>query len=160
MVRFDSNIHLHLPCIGLRTDTYICTFGGGWQVETAKPPCFSCRIVLFSLEELQRCEIMSKDFEDKPKETSEQKAKRQWSNHDLRRRFLEEKRRPPPVTKINPDMADVLVTTGRTKVEETTKFERKFIKNLGPCLTNTKGATWPFIAFPSWLGSEGFNWRC
>jgi hypothetical protein len=73
--------------------------------------------------------ISTMDDLDKPRETSEQKAKRQWGNNDLTRRFLEEKRKPAPVVKINPDIAEV-ITTERVKAEETTKFERKFIKDI------------------------------
>jgi hypothetical protein len=64
---------------------------------------------------------------DHPKETPEQRATRQWGNADLTRRFLEEKRKPPlqPTKKV----IEVL-STERPKVEETKKFERKFIKDL------------------------------
>jgi hypothetical protein len=66
---------------------------------------------------------------ERPKETSEERAKRMWSNHDLTRRFLEEKHKPAPIVKTNPDMAEVL-SSERPKADETTKFERKFIKDL------------------------------
>ena len=64
---------------------------------------------------------------DHPKETLEQRATRQWGNADVTRRFLEEKRKPPPqpATKV----IEVL-TTERPKADVTTKFERQFIKDL------------------------------
>ena len=66
---------------------------------------------------------------DKPRESAEQKAKRKWGNHDLTKRFLEEKRKPPPVVKANPDIAEV-ITNERPKADVTTKFERQFIQEL------------------------------
>jgi hypothetical protein len=64
---------------------------------------------------------------DKPKESPEQRATRQWGNADLTRRFLEEKHKPPPqpATKV----IEVL-STERPKADVTTKFERQFIKDL------------------------------
>jgi hypothetical protein len=71
--------------------------------------------------------ISTMDDLDHPKETPEQRATRQWGNADLTRRFLEEKRKPPlqPTKKV----IEVL-STERPKAEETTKFERKLIKDL------------------------------
>ena len=64
---------------------------------------------------------------DHPKESPEQKATRQWGNADLTRRFLEEKRKPPPqpATKVFE-----VISTERPKTDVTTKFERQFIKDL------------------------------
>jgi hypothetical protein len=64
---------------------------------------------------------------DHPRETPEQRATRMWGNNDLTRRFLEEKNKPPltPTKKV----IEVL-STERPKAGETTKFERKFIKDL------------------------------
>jgi hypothetical protein len=64
---------------------------------------------------------------DHPKETPEQRATRMWGNNDLTRRILEEKRKPPPkpATKVLE-----VFSTERPKVEETMKFERKFLKDL------------------------------
>jgi hypothetical protein len=73
---------------------------------------------------------------DKPTESSEQRAARMWGNHDLTRRFLEEKRKAPPVP-APPKVVEVL-TTERVKAEETTKFERKFIKDLRAMLDEHK----------------------
>jgi hypothetical protein len=64
---------------------------------------------------------------ERPKESPEQRATRMWGNNDLTKRFLEEKRKPPlqAATKV----IEVL-STERPKADETTKFERKFIKDL------------------------------
>jgi hypothetical protein len=65
---------------------------------------------------------------DKPNESAERCATRQWGNADLTRRFLEEKRKAPPI-QAPPKVVEV-ITTERRKAEATTKFERKFIKDL------------------------------
>jgi hypothetical protein len=64
---------------------------------------------------------------DHPKETPEQRATRQWGSADLTRRFLEEKQKPPltPTKKV----IEVL-STERPKIEETMKFERRFLKDI------------------------------
>jgi hypothetical protein len=68
---------------------------------------------------------------ERPKETPEQRATRMWGNNDLTKRFLEEKHKPPtqPAKKIIE-----VFSTERPKAEETTKFERKFIKDRALCL--------------------------
>jgi hypothetical protein len=65
---------------------------------------------------------------DKPKESPEQRATRMWGNHDLTKRFLEEKMKAPPVLAPKPTIQ--VIENERLKAEETTKFERKFIKDL------------------------------
>lgn len=64
---------------------------------------------------------------ERPTETPEQRATRRWGNADLTRRFLEEKHKPKPqpATKI----IEVL-SNERPKVDTTTKFERKFLKDI------------------------------
>lgn len=62
-----------------------------------------------------------------PKESPEQRATRMWGNHDLTRRFLEEKRKPVPMSS-KPD--PIVITNGRIVPDVTTKFERQFIKDL------------------------------
>ena len=67
---------------------------------------------------------------DKPKETPSQRAERKWKNHDLTKRFLEERKAKlsaPTPKEIEP--ADV-IETERPKADTTTKFERQFIKDL------------------------------
>ena len=64
-----------------------------------------------------------------PTETPEQRAKRMWGNHDLTKRFLDERRKPRPIVKVNPDIAGV-IQNERIIPEATTKFERQFIKDL------------------------------
>jgi hypothetical protein len=64
---------------------------------------------------------------DHPKETPEQRATRMWGNADLTRRFLKEKHRPPPqpATKVIE-----ILSTERPKADVTTRFERKFLKDI------------------------------
>jgi hypothetical protein len=71
-------------------------------------------------------DLKMKDL-DHPRESPAQKATRQWCNADLTRRFLEEKRKPPPqpATKVIE-----VHSTERPKADVTTKFERQFIKDL------------------------------
>jgi hypothetical protein len=39
---------------------------------------------------------MPKDFEDQPKEPARKRAERKWRNHDVEKRFKEEKEKPSP----------------------------------------------------------------
>jgi hypothetical protein len=70
---------------------------------------------------------LNMDDIERPKESPEQRATRMWGNNDFTRRFLEEKRKAPPrpATKVIE-----VHSTERPKADETTKFERKFIKDL------------------------------
>lgn len=69
---------------------------------------------------------------DKPRESAEQKAKRQWGNYDLTKRFKETVKENQLAALAKSDElkpGDVL-TTERPKADVTTKFERQFIKEL------------------------------
>jgi hypothetical protein len=83
---------------------------------------------------------MPKDFEDRPKESSEQRATRMWSNYDLTKRFLAEAQQKETIQrpiKTVPDIAEV-IETERPRAETVTKFERRFIKDFRAMLEDHK----------------------
>jgi hypothetical protein len=57
---------------------------------------------------------MPKDFEDTPKESAKERATRRWRNHDVEKRFKEEKAKPKAISKESstPEIAE---TISRTK---------------------------------------------
>jgi hypothetical protein len=76
---------------------------------------------------------MLKDVDDKPKEPARKKAERKWRNHDVERRFKEEKAKPAPEKSKDLQIAKVI---NREKpdwrgsvVRAQTKFA-KYIKEL------------------------------
>jgi hypothetical protein len=75
---------------------------------------------------------------DKPTESSEQRAKRQWGNYDLTKRFLEDKKAYKEASageKSGPKIAEV-IETERLVAEGTIRFERQFVKDLREMLEN------------------------
>jgi hypothetical protein len=53
---------------------------------------------------------MLKDFEETPKVSAKERATRRWRNHDVEKRFKEEKAKPPPAPEKpnEPEIADVI----------------------------------------------------
>ena len=66
---------------------------------------------------------------DKPKESSEQRAKRMWFNHDLTKRVKEAKQSQSVPEKTIPEIAEV-ITTERIIPDVTTKFERQLVQKI------------------------------
>jgi hypothetical protein len=57
---------------------------------------------------------MLKDFEDTPKVSAKERATRRWRNHDVEKRFKEEKVKPPP-TPEKPKELEIAEVICRTK---------------------------------------------
>jgi hypothetical protein len=79
--------------------------------------------------------VMLKDFEDTPKVSAKERATRRWRNHDVEKRFKEEKAKPPPAPEKpnEPEIAEVISRAkpdGRGSViRAQTKFA-KYIRDM------------------------------
>lgn len=77
---------------------------------------------------------------DKPTESSEERAKRMWSNYALTKSFLEEQakaQRAPPSPKTEPNIAE-LIKTERPKADTVTKFQNRFVKDFKSMIAEHK----------------------
>jgi hypothetical protein len=77
---------------------------------------------------------------DPPGESSEQRAKRQWGNYDLTRRWREEvknRQSAPQTTKTEPDIAEV-ITTDRPRADKVTRFQNSFVTDFKTMLAEHK----------------------
>ena len=75
---------------------------------------------------------MPKDFEDTPKESARKRASRRWRNHDVEKRFKEEKAKPKPVPK-EPSVPEIAETISREKPDgrgSVIRAQTKFAKYL------------------------------
>jgi hypothetical protein len=72
---------------------------------------------------------MLKDVDDKPREPARKKAERRWRNHDVEKRFKEEKAKPAPKEPKEIEIAEV-IKTEELKKGTLTRAQTKFAKYL------------------------------
>jgi hypothetical protein len=79
-----------------------------------------------------------KDVDDKPKEPARRKAERRWRNHDVEKRFKEEKSKPTPK---EPKEIEIAETISRDKPDgrgSVVRAQTKFAKYIREMLDNHK----------------------
>jgi hypothetical protein len=83
---------------------------------------------------------MLKDVDDKPKEPARKKAERRWRNHDVEKRFKEEKAKPAPREPKEIEIAEV-IKTEELKKGTLTRAQTKFAKYIKGLLDDHKART-------------------
>jgi hypothetical protein len=83
---------------------------------------------------------MPKDFEDHPKEPARKKAERRWRNHDVEKRFKEEKAKPAPKEPNEIEFAET-IKNKELKKGTITRAQTKFAKYLRELMNDHKART-------------------
>jgi hypothetical protein len=75
---------------------------------------------------------MLKDFEDTPKVSAKERATRRWRNHDVEKRFREEKAKPEPILKepSAPEIAEVISRAKPDGRGSVIRAQTKFAKDI------------------------------
>jgi hypothetical protein len=83
---------------------------------------------------------MLKDVDDKPKEPARKKAERRWRNHDVEKRFKEEKAKPAPKEPKEIEIAET-IKNEELKKGTLTRAQTKFAKYIKGLLDDHKHRT-------------------
>jgi hypothetical protein len=76
---------------------------------------------------------MPKDFEDTSKESAKERATRRWRNHDVEKRFKEEKAKPPLAPSPMANELEIAETISREKPDgrgSVLRAQTKFAKDI------------------------------
>ena len=81
---------------------------------------------------------MLKDVDDKPKEPARRRAERRWRNHDVERRFKEEKAKPAPKQPKDVEIAEIISRAKPDGRGSVTRAQTKFAKYIIEMIENHK----------------------
>jgi hypothetical protein len=92
---------------------------------------------------MQTVLVMVKDFEDTPRLSAKERATRRWRNHDVEKRFKEEKAKPLPTPEkpIEPEIAGVISRDKPDGRGSVIRAQTKFAKYIRDMLDDHKHET-------------------